>query len=177
MVCNLVTRRLYNCYLHCPSETLKTFLLSMTSILAPPTMDHNFLWCNNNNNKRLQEEGGITSISVPWMHHDAALQEWCFSNWGNKILFEFITSPEICSLLWDCIDPLNTMPNGMQDVHLLWGLMFLKLYVSESVNCALAGGIDEKTFWKWNWMSVYAMSDLAPDIVSINLHLYQVIKQ
>ena len=89
----------------------------------------------------------------------------------------FGTSPEICSLLWDCIDPLNTMTNGVQDVHLLWGLMFLKLYVSESVNCALARGVDEKTFRKCSWMFVYAMSDLAPDIVSINLHLYQMIKQ
>ena len=69
------------------------------------------------------------------------------------------------------------MPNGVQDVHLLWGLMFLKLYVSESVNCALAWGMDEKTFQKWIWMFVYAMSDLAPDDVSKNLHLYLMIKQ
>ena len=89
----------------------------------------------------------------------------------------FGTSPEICSLLWECIDPLNTMTNGVQDVHLLWGLMFLKLYVSESVNCALARGVDEKTFRKCSWMFVYAMSDLAPDDVSKNLHLYLMRKQ
>lgn len=58
----------------------------------------------------------------------------------------FGTSPEICSLLWDHVDPLSTMPNGVQDVHLLWGLMFLKLYAAESVHCALAGGWMRRLF-------------------------------
>jgi hypothetical protein len=89
----------------------------------------------------------------------------------------FGTSPEICSLLWDHVDPLSTMPNGVQDAHLLWGLMFLKLYAAESVHCALAGGVDEKTFRKWCWTFVYAIADLAPDFVSLNFHLLQEMKQ
>ena len=52
------------------------------------------------------------------------------------------TSPEVCSLLWDCFDHLNTMPDRVQDVHLLWGLMVSMHYVSESENCTLAGGVD-----------------------------------
>ena len=61
------------------------------------------------------------------------------------------TSPDICSLLWDLLDLTTTMPNEVRAVHLLWGLMFLKLYASEAVHCAISGGVDEKTVCKWSW--------------------------
>ena len=32
----------------------------------------------------------------------------------------FGTSPDICSLLWDLLDPTTTMPNEVKTVHLLW---------------------------------------------------------
>ena len=60
----------------------------------------------------------------------------------------FGTCPDMCSLLWDKLDPTNTMPNGVKGFHLLWGLMFLKSYASEVVHCAISGGVDEKTFCK-----------------------------
>ena len=80
----------------------------------------------------------------------------------------FGTSPEICSLLWDHLDPPNSMPNEVKAFHLLWGLMFLKLYASEVVHCAIAGGVDEKTFRKWSWLFVSAIADLSPNVVSLN---------
>ena len=77
----------------------------------------------------------------------------------------FGTSPDICSLLWDLLDPTTTMPNEVRAVHLLWGLMFLKLYASEAVHCAISGGVDEKTFCKWSWFFVSGLADLAPQVV------------
>ena len=58
----------------------------------------------------------------------------------------FGTSPAICSLLWDMLDHTNTMPYGVNGFHLHWGLIFLKLYASVAVHCAISGGVDEKTF-------------------------------
>ena len=46
----------------------------------------------------------------------------------------FGTSPDMCSLLWDMLDPIDTMPNGVKGFHLLWGLMFLKLHATEAVH-------------------------------------------
>ena len=58
----------------------------------------------------------------------------------------FGTSPDMCSLLSDMLDPIDTMPNGVKGFHLLWGLMFLKLHATEAVHCAISGGVDKKTF-------------------------------
>ena len=78
----------------------------------------------------------------------------------------FGTSPNICSLLWDMLDPTNTMPNKVNGIHLLWGLMFLKLYSSEAVHCGISGGVDEKTFHKWSWLFVSWLADLATQVES-----------
>jgi hypothetical protein len=83
----------------------------------------------------------------------------------------FGTSPEMCTRLWQMIDPFVSMPNGVHPRHLLWALMLLKLYCAESVLCTLAGGEngrapDEKTFRKWCWLFVEAISDLQFSVVS-----------
>jgi hypothetical protein len=76
----------------------------------------------------------------------------------------FGTGAEICSLLWAKID-FSTVPLGAKPKHLLWGLMFLKLYCSESVHCTIAGGVDETTFRKWSWIFVEAIAVLHEDLV------------
>jgi hypothetical protein len=35
--------------------------------------------------------------------------------------------------------------------HLLWALVFLKVYASEDVHCCLVGYVDAKTYRKWAW--------------------------
>jgi hypothetical protein len=79
----------------------------------------------------------------------------------------FGTRAEICSLLWDMIEPSDfTMGKGAKSCHLLWALMFLKLYATEATLSALAGGVDEKTFRKWSGRFVSAIADLTPEVVS-----------
>ena len=77
----------------------------------------------------------------------------------------FGTSTMICSLLWKMIDPKSIMPKGVSPHHLLWALMFMKIYSSEHVHCAMADGVDEKTFWKWAWIFVLAIADLEYHVV------------
>ena len=48
--------------------------------------------------------------------------------------------------------------------HLLWVLIFLKTYTTES-SLAVAIGVDEKTLRKWIFIIIYAISDLEDDWV------------
>ena len=81
----------------------------------------------------------------------------------------FGAPPGTCSTLWKKIDPDSTMPNGAQPYHLLWGLMFMKLYCAEAVNTVLAGGVDVKTFRKWSWLFAEAVAVLHSSVVGVLL--------
>jgi hypothetical protein len=77
----------------------------------------------------------------------------------------FGATPEICAHVWDLLDP-TTLPRDAEKKHLLWALMFLMLYKTESVHCSLAGGVDEKTFRSWAFLFVYEVSLLEGTVVS-----------
>ena len=80
----------------------------------------------------------------------------------------FGTCPELCSVIWGRLIQYGLLPEQRLSFHLLWALMFMKLYCSESVHCALAGGVDEKTFQKWAWLFVDAISWLEPYVVRLS---------
>jgi len=84
---------------------------------------------------------------------------------ARKFASFFGTTPFICSMLWAYLEPCQNFPRNVQPVHLLWALMFLKVYATEPVHCSLAGGVDEKTFRKWSWMFVHGIADLEAGVV------------
>jgi len=47
--------------------------------------------------------------------------------------------------------------------------MFLKVYATARVHCSLAGGVDEKTFWKWVWIFVHEIANLEAGMVSASI--------
>ncbi len=49
----------------------------------------------------------------------------------------FGASPSVCCLLWSLL--CDTRPLQSKRVHMLWALMFLKVYATEHVHAALAG--------------------------------------
>ena len=49
--------------------------------------------------------------------------------------------------------------------HILWTLLFLKLYMSESVLSGLVG-VDEKSYRKWIWIFTPKIAQLKSKIVS-----------
>ena len=82
----------------------------------------------------------------------------------------------MCARLWQMLNPFVSMPNGVHPSHLLWALMFLKLYCAESVLCMLASGENgrapnEKTFCKWCWLFIEAISNLQFSVVSAKSHV------
>ena len=84
----------------------------------------------------------------------------------NRFVTYFGVSSEICSLVWDMLDPHENMPKGVEPKHLLWGLLFVKVYFKELVLAGMVGCPDEKTFRKWSSLFVYHISWLEPEIVS-----------
>jgi len=78
----------------------------------------------------------------------------------------FGASPEVISKLWYLCDPVNHLPNGVEPVHILWAMLFLKLYMSESVHAQMVGGVDEKTFRKWSGLFIDLMSYQESKVVS-----------
>ena len=77
----------------------------------------------------------------------------------------FGTSPTICETIWCLILIETTLMAGAKPVHLLWALMFMKLYCSESVLAALAGGVHEQTFRKWSWYFVEEIANLQYKVI------------
>ncbi len=50
-------------------------------------------------------------------------------------------------------------PKDARPKHLLWALLFLKVYATESINSLICGA-DEKTCRKWSWTFVRLQSQL-----------------
>lgn len=65
---------------------------------------------------------------------------------------------------WDRLQEEDLTPAGGKFIHLLWTLLFFKLYGTETDLCAHAGGvygaIDPKTFRRWTWPMAHALAEL-----------------
>lgn len=84
----------------------------------------------------------------------------------ERFLAHFGTTPGICAYLWKTIQMyLNTKDPSPEYFHLLWALLFLKLYESESVLAGMVGGVDEKTLRKWVWFMLKKINGLKPSII------------
>lgn len=60
----------------------------------------------------------------------------------------FGTSTIVVSKIWSMLAHLHDEA-GVCPAHLLWALMFIKLYIPETALCAMAGKVYEKTYRKW----------------------------
>ena len=67
---------------------------------------------------------------------------------------------------WQKMKDQGLIPERGLVVHYLWALMFMKLYSNEAALCGHAGGVDPKTFRKWIWPFIRAISELEYTVVS-----------
>ena len=71
---------------------------------------------------------------------------------GLRRFTEFFgVSPTICARAWFHLK--NVLSDDYREIHLLWALLFLKCYNTESVNRSIVE-CDEKTFRKRVWVVV-----------------------
>jgi len=81
----------------------------------------------------------------------------------------FGTMPEKCHWLWIMIDPEGTETmGGVQPIHLLWALYFLRTYPSSESTAKSGCGnpCTPKTWRKWIHLFVDAISYLESRVVS-----------
>ena len=71
----------------------------------------------------------------------------------------FGTSSIVCCRIWKLLQLEKASLKNMTPNHLLWGLILLKLYSSETVHAGMTG-VDEKTFRKWSHFAIKRVADL-----------------
>jgi hypothetical protein len=84
----------------------------------------------------------------------------------------FCAEPEVCADVWRRLEVDNIDLDAPDDkiaepCHLLWALLLLKTYETESVLAGLCGGVDEDTFRKWAWHFIEKVSYLEHEVVSV----------
>ena len=77
----------------------------------------------------------------------------------------FGATPKIILTAWNLILSMTELMKGAKPVHLLWALMFMKLYCSEPVLATLAGAVHEQTFRKWSWYFVEQIANLQYSVI------------
>ena len=70
----------------------------------------------------------------------------------------------VCMIVWGELKQSMLVKDACKPKHLLWVLIFLKTYTTES-SLTVAIRVDEKTLQKWIFIIIYAISDLEDDWV------------
>lgn len=63
---------------------------------------------------------------------------------GQRWEWTFNATPRMCSIIWDTINPEQSIPGNPLPKHLLWALMFMNLYLTETIITALAKARSEQ---------------------------------
>lgn len=72
---------------------------------------------------------------------------------------------DVCSQVWELMTVYGTKPTKSLPKHLLWCLLFMKTYETEVFLSSLVG-VAEKSFRKWVWAFIDAISQLYDRVVS-----------
>ena len=75
----------------------------------------------------------------------------------RKFLALFGVRPPVCAVIWTRLE-VKRMGKA-EPIHLLWALLLLKVYASEEVLTVITK-VDRKTFRKWAWVLIDAISTL-----------------
>ena len=69
----------------------------------------------------------------------------------------FGVDAEVCTVLWD--ELLAYKPDGGKPIHLLWALIFCKVYGTEEVHCTIAD-VSPMTYRRWVWSFLNSIFNL-----------------
>jgi len=75
-------------------------------------------------------------------------------------------TPKRTASLWNRLVSDGYLGAGAKKCHLLWALLILKVYSSETAMCSIAGGVDEKEFRTWGWLFVEQISWLGLSVIN-----------
>ena len=106
------------------------------------------------------EDAAYTTLRWPGTKRD-----WDSADKDARIRSLFGAPFIVIADLWERIEP-KIDKAGAERKHLLWSLVFLKVYgSSEEVHCAIVGWPCKQTFREWSWYFVEKMYDLQDDVI------------
>lgn len=95
--------------------------------------------------KQAIEEAASDTLSWP------KNKKWDSADKDNRFRALFGVSSELVADIWNWIEARTIDEPGAQPKHLLWALLFMKVYSTEEVHCAVVSWPTVKTFRKWSW--------------------------
>lgn len=87
----------------------------------------------------------------------------------QKYVAHFGVDSLVTAKIWDMTKP--SLPTKVKPKHLLWALMFMKVYNSELVFASWAG-VTPKTYRKYCWMIIEAIAKQVRNVVSSKKHFF-----
>jgi hypothetical protein len=76
----------------------------------------------------------------------------------------FGIGPDVCGHIWNHISRYGWKPPKMRPKYLLWALLFLKVYGTETALSVIAK-TSRKTFRKWVWLLLPMIAGMEPYVV------------
>ena len=94
-------------------------------------------------------------------------QKWNSRDKDRRFRSCFGASSEIVAALWNKITQQHELQVGGELKHLLWALVFLKVYSTVEIHCSIVGWLSDKSFAKWSWYFVEKIADLKDEVISL----------
>ena len=84
----------------------------------------------------------------------------------DTLFCSFFGAPsDVVADLWNQIQPADEASANPK--HLLWALLFLKVWSSKEVHCCLVGWPSARTFRKWSWCFIGKTAELKNDVIRL----------
>lgn len=93
-------------------------------------------------------------------------RKWKAVERGEKFRACFGAPSGVVADMWNRIEP-TIDESGAHPKHLLWALVFLKVYSTEEIHCSIVGWPSTRTFRKWSWYFVKKISDLEEEVIRL----------
>ena len=96
-------------------------------------------------------------------------RRWDTKDKDRRFKALFGAQSSIVATLWNMLIENNNgdLDDGKPE-HLLWALVFLKVYGTEEVNCSIVGWPCTKTFSRWAWYFVGKIADLKDVVIQLD---------
>ena len=91
-------------------------------------------------------------------------RKWETTDKDERFRSCFGAPSEVVAEIWNRIEPTIDKP-GAHPKHLLWALVFLKVYSTEDIHCSIVGWPSTRTFCTWSWYFVRKISELKDDVI------------
>ena len=91
-------------------------------------------------------------------------------NWNSKCKDQrfrslFGASSGVAAHVWNRVMP--SVNKRTHPKHLLWALVFLKVYSTEEVHCSIVGWPDVQTFRYWSWYYIARVAALKEELIQL----------